>query len=173
MFFVPGTIDNLVLRNTRRQRRINYLKMPLTRSSDPHFTRNYLISMDEAQEITFDIFEILLNFCVFLIFLEILQILKPLIGWDTALLKLKIRVLQRNSEPNKANNSLIWPLFHSKWPHIDRGSSGDHFWHFCNFGEFLCFSDFFGNSPNIEIPYWLRYRTFKVEDIRFIKEFRT
>ena len=173
MFFVPGTIDNLVLGNTRRQRRINYLKMPLTRSSDPHFTRNYLISMDEVQEVTFDIFEILPNFCVFLIFLEILQILKPLIGWDTALLKLKIRVLQRNSEPNKANNSLIWPLFHSKWPHIDRGSSGDHFWHFWNFAQFLCFSDFFGNSPNIETPYWLRYRTFKVEDIRFIKEFRT
>ena len=143
MFFVPGTIDNLVLGNTRRQRRINYLKMPLTRSFDPHFTRNYLISMDEAQGITFVIFEILLNFCVFLIFLEILQILKPLIGWDTALLKLKIRVLQGNSEPNKANNSLIWALFHSKWPHIDRGSSGDHFWHFWNFAEFLWFFVFF------------------------------
>jgi len=173
MFFVPGTIDNLVLRNTRRQRRINYLKMPLTRSSDPHFTRNYLILMDEAQEITFDIFEILLNFGVFLIFLEILQILKPLIGWDTALLKLKIRVSQRNSEPNKANNWLIWHLFHSKWPHIVRGSSGDHFWHFWNFAQFLCFSDFFGNSPNIEIRYWLRYSTFKVKDSRFTKEFRT
>ena len=76
MFFVPGTIDNLVLGNTRRQRRINYLKMPLTRSSDPHFTRNYLISMDGAQEITFDIFEILLDFRVFLIFLQNPQILK-------------------------------------------------------------------------------------------------
>ena len=70
--------------------------------------------MDEAQEITFDIFEILLNFCVFLIFLEILQILKPLMDWNTALLKLNIRVLKGNSEPNKANDSLIWPLFHSK-----------------------------------------------------------
>ena len=80
MFFVAGAIDNLVVGNTRRQRRINYLKMPIIRSSDPYFTRNYLISMDEAQEITFDIFEILLNFCVFLIFLEILQISKPLIG---------------------------------------------------------------------------------------------
>ena len=80
MFFVAGAIDNLVVGNPRRQRRINYLKMPIIRSSDPYFTRNYLISMDEAQEITFDIFEILLNFCVFLIFLEILQISKPLIG---------------------------------------------------------------------------------------------
>ena len=173
MFFVHGTFGILVLGNTRRQRRINYLIMPITRSSDPHFTRNYLISMDEAQEITFDIFEILLNFCVFLIFLEILQILKPLIGWDTALLKLKIRVLQRNSEPNKANNSLIWPLFHSKWRRIDWGSSGDHFWHFWIFAQFLCFSDFFGNPPNIETPYWLRYSTFKVEDMHFTKEFRT
>ena len=126
--------------------------MPIIRSSDPYFTRNYLISMDEAQEITFDIFEILLNFCVFLIFLEILQISKPLIGWDTALLKLKIRVLQRNSEPNKANNSLIWPLLHSKGPHIDRGSSGDHFWYFWNFAQFLGFSDFFGNSQKNENP---------------------
>ena len=54
--------------------------LPLTRSSDLYFTRNDLISMEEAQEITFDIFGILLNFCVFLIFLEIPQILKPLIG---------------------------------------------------------------------------------------------
>ena len=60
--------------------------------------------MDEAQEITFDIFEILLNFCVFLIFLEIPQILKPLIGCDTGLLKLKIYVLYMDSEPNTANN---------------------------------------------------------------------
>ena len=173
MFFVPGTFDILVLGNTRRQRRINYLIMPITRSSDPHFTRNYLISMDEAQEITFDIFEILLNFCVFLIFLEILQMLKPLIGWDTALSKMKIRVLQRNSEPNKGNNSLIWHLFHSKWPRIDRGISGYHFWHFWNFAQFLSFSDFLGNSPNIEIPYWLRYSTFKVEDMHFTKELWT
>ena len=107
MFLVHGAFDILVLGNTRRQRRINYLIMPITRSSDPHFTQNYLISMDEAQEITFDIFEILLNFCVFLIFFEIVQILKPFIDRGTALLKLKIRVLQRNSEPNKANNSLI------------------------------------------------------------------
>ena len=61
--------------------------------------------MDEAQEVTFDIFEILLNFCVFLIFLEIPQILKPLISWDTAHLKLNICVLQRNSEPTNVNNS--------------------------------------------------------------------
>ena len=54
--------------------------MPITRLSDPHFTLNDLILIEEAQEITFDIFEILLNFSVFLIFLEILQILKPLIG---------------------------------------------------------------------------------------------
>ena len=129
--------------------------------------------MNEAQEITFDIFEILLNFCVFLIFLEILQILKPVIGWDTAFLKLKIHVLQRNSEHYNANNSLIWSRFYSNWPYNDRGSSGDHFWHFWNFAEFLCFSDFFGNSPNIETPYWLIYSTFKVEDMRFTKGFRT
>jgi len=73
--------------------------MSITRLSDPHFTRNDLILLEEAQEITFDIFEILLNFSVFLIF--------------------------------------------------------------------------FGNSPNIETPYWLRYSTFKVEDMRFTKEFRT
>ena len=126
--------------------------MPITRLSDANFTLNDLILIEEAQEITFDIFEILLNFCVFLIFLEIPQILKPLIGWDTALLKLKICVLQRDSELNTATNSLIWPLFHSKWPHIDGGSSGDHFWHFWNFAEFLCFSEFFGNSLKNENP---------------------
>ena len=81
--------------------------MPITRLSDPHFTLNDLILIDEAQEITFDIFEILLNFSVFLIFLEILQILKPLIGRDTVLLKLTICVLQRDSELNTATNSLI------------------------------------------------------------------
>ena len=53
--------------------------MQITRLSDPHFTQNDLILMGEAQEITFDIFEVLLNFCVFLIFLEILQTLKALI----------------------------------------------------------------------------------------------
>ena len=143
MFFVHGTFDILVLGNTRRQRRINYLIMPITRSSDPHFTRNYIISRDEAQEITSDIFEILLNFCVFLNFLEILQILKPIIGWDTSLLKLKICVLQRNSESKPASNSLIWPSFHSEWPYIDRGSSGDHFWDFWNFAQFLWFFVFF------------------------------
>ena len=52
----------------------------MTRLSDPHFTLNGLILIEEAQEITFDIVEIFLNFSVFLIFLEILQILKPLIG---------------------------------------------------------------------------------------------
>ena len=77
MFFVAGAIDNLVVGNTRRQRRINYLKMPIIRSSDPYFTRNYLISMDEAQEITFDIFEIFLNFCVFLVFFKISEKMKP------------------------------------------------------------------------------------------------
>ena len=147
--------------------------MPIISLSDPHFILNDIIFIEEAQEITFDIFEILLNFSVFLIFLEILQILKPLIGWDTALLKLTICVLQRDSELNTATNSLIWPLFHSKWPHIDGASSGDYFWHFWNFAEFLCFSDCFWNSPNIETPCWLRYRTFKVEDMRFTKEFRT
>jgi len=200
---------------------------PLPRSSELYFTRNDLISMEEAQEITFDIFGILLNFCVFLIFLEIpwkkktpywprysafkvedmrftkgirtqiclllahptfislemtlyrqrklrrslLTFLKfcsifgvfwffwkfpkkwkPLIDWDTALLKLKICVLQRDSELNTATNSLIWPLFHSEWPHIDGGSSGDHFWHFWNFAEFLCFSEFFGYSLKNENP---------------------
>ena len=45
--------------------------MPITRLSDPHFTLNDIILIEEAQEITFEIFEILLNFCVFLIFLEI------------------------------------------------------------------------------------------------------
>ena len=77
---------------------------------------------------------------------------KPLIGWDTTLLKLKICVLQRDSELNTATNSLIWPLLHSQWPHIDGGSSGDHFWHFWNFAEFLCFSEFFGNSLKNENP---------------------
>ena len=120
--------------------------MPITRLSDPYYTLNDLILIQEAHEITFDIFQILLNFSVFLIFLENLQILKLLIGWDTALLKLTICVLQRHSELNTATNSLIWPLFHSKWPHIGGGSSGDYFWHFWNFAEFLCFSDFFGNS---------------------------
>ena len=112
-------------------------------------------------------------FVFFWIFWKFPKKWKPLIGWDTALLKLKICVLQRDSEPKSASNSLIWPSFHSKWPYIDRGSSGDHFWHFWNFAQFLCFSDFFGNSPNIETPYWLRYSTFKVEDMRFTKGFRT
>ena len=97
----------------------------------------------------------------------------PVFGWDTPLLKLNIWLLQRNPKPNNANSSLMWPPFHSKWPHIGTGSSGDHFWHFWNFAEFLCFSDFFGNFPNIETPYWLRCRTFKVGDMRFTKEFRT
>ena len=73
--------------------------MPLTWSSGLYFTRNDLISTEEAQEITFGIFEILLNFWGFLIFLEI---------------------------PKKMKN-----------------------------------------------PYWLRYNTFKVEDMRFTKGFRT
>ena len=68
---------------------------------------------------------------------------KPRIGWDIALLKLRISLLQRDPKPNTANNSLKWPAFHSKWPHIDTGSSGDHFWHFWNFAQFLCFSVFF------------------------------
>jgi hypothetical protein len=41
---------------------------PITLSLDPYFTRNEFITMQKAQGITFDIFEILLNFCVFLIF---------------------------------------------------------------------------------------------------------
>ena len=106
--------------------------------------------MEEAREITFDIFEILLNFCVFLIFLEISKISKPVIGRDTALLKLKICHLQSNSEPNTVNNWRMWPAFQSKWRHIDGGSSGDHFWHFWNFAEFLYFSDFFGNFQNFQ-----------------------
>ena len=73
--------------------------MPITRPSDPYCTQDDLISIDEAEEITFDIFGILLNFCVFLILLEI---------------------------PKK-----------------------------------------------IKTPYWLRYSTFKVEDMRFTKEFST
>ena len=139
--------------------------MPIISLSDPHFILNDLIFIEEAQEITFDIFEILLNFSVFLIFLEILQILKPLIGWDTALLKLKICVLQRDSELNTATNSLIWPLFHSKWPHIDGGSSGDYFWHFWNFAEFLCFLGFLEISKILKTRYWPRYITVKVEDM--------
>ena len=47
--------------------------MPITRPCDPHMTRNDLISMEEGQEITFDIFEILLNFRVFLCFFENFQ----------------------------------------------------------------------------------------------------
>ena len=147
---------------------------PITHWLDPYFTRNEFITMQKAQEITFDIFEILLNFSIFLIlFCKFPKYWKPLIGWDTALLKLKICVLQRDSEPNTAPNTLIWHSFDPIWPHIDRGSSGDHFWHFWNFAQFLCFSDFFGNSPNIETSYWLRYSTCKVEDSRFTKEFRT
>ena len=46
---------------------------PITRSYDLHFTGNDLISMEEAQDITFDIFEILLNFWLFLILLQILK----------------------------------------------------------------------------------------------------
>ena len=69
--------------------------MPISRSSDPHFTWNDLISIEEAQKITFDIFEILLNFCVFLDFLEISEKMKTRIGWDTALLKSKIWLLQK------------------------------------------------------------------------------
>ena len=41
---------------------------PITGSLNPSFTRNEFITMQKAQEITFDIFEFLLNFCVFLIF---------------------------------------------------------------------------------------------------------
>ena len=70
---------------------------------------------------------------------------KPRIGWDTALLKLKIWLLQRDSEPNTVNNSLQWTAFHSNRSSIDTTSSGDHFWNFWNFPEFLCFSGFFGN----------------------------
>ena len=73
--------------------------MRIIQSSDPNYTRNDLIWRGEAQEITFDLFEILLNFCLLLIFLEILKILKT--------------------------------------------------------------------------PYWLRYSSFNVEDMRFTKEFRT
>ena len=47
--------------------------MLITRPCDPHMTRNDLISMEEGQEITFDIFEILLNFRVFLCFFENFQ----------------------------------------------------------------------------------------------------
>ena len=53
--------------------------MPITRSFDSDFTQDDLISIEEAQEITFDIFEILLNFCVFLIFLEIPKYWNPLL----------------------------------------------------------------------------------------------
>ena len=50
--------------------------MPITRLFDPHLTLNDLIMIEEAQEITFDIFEIFLNFCVFLVFLEISEKMK-------------------------------------------------------------------------------------------------
>ena len=43
---------------------------------DPHFTRENHIMTGEGQEITFDLFEILLNYCVFLIFLKFPKILK-------------------------------------------------------------------------------------------------
>ena len=98
---------------------------------------------------------------------------KLVIGWDTALLKLKICHLQGEWEPNTANNSLMWPPYHTKWHHIDGERSGDHFWHFWNFAELLCFSDFFGNFQNIKTRYWPRYSYFKVEDMPFIKQFRT
>ena len=91
-------------------------------------------------------------FVFFWMFWKLPKKSKPLIGWDTTILKLKICVLQRDSEPNTANNSLKWPPFHSIWPHIDAGSSGDHFWHFWNFPEFLCFSGFFGNFRKNENP---------------------
>ena len=47
--------------------------MPITRLPHPHFTLNDLILIEEAQEITFDIFEILPNFCDFLCFFENFQ----------------------------------------------------------------------------------------------------
>ena len=121
----------------------------------------------------FPIFAILLNFCVFLIFLEIAQKLKPLISWDTGLSKSNICVLKRNSGLKNANNSLIRYPCHSKCPCFDRRSSGDHTRHFWKFAQFSFFSVFFGIPPNIEIPYWLRNRTFKVEHMRLRKKCRT
>ena len=70
---------------------------------------------------------------------------KPVIDGDRTLLKLQICHLQGVWKANIVNNSPKWSPFHSKWHHIDGGSSGDHFWHFWNFAQFLCFSDFFGN----------------------------
>ena len=55
---------------------IENLLLQITRTFEPHITQNSLILMEEARDITFGIFEILLNFCVFLIFLKIPKILK-------------------------------------------------------------------------------------------------
>ena len=49
---------------------------PITGSCDPHFTRNDIVLIEEAEETTFDIFDILLKFCAFPVFLEISKILK-------------------------------------------------------------------------------------------------
>ena len=93
-------------------------------------------------------------------FWKFLKKWKPLIGWDTALLKLKICVLHRDSGPRSAFNIFKWPSFHSKSLYNERGGSGDHFWHFWNFAQFLCFSHFFGNSQNIEHPFMAQLHHF-------------
>ena len=49
--------------------------LQITRVFDSYLTQNDAISMQKTPEITFDIFEILLNFCFFLIFLEIPKVL--------------------------------------------------------------------------------------------------
>ena len=50
--------------------------MPIIRPCHPQFAIHDVIIMDEAQEITFDILEILLDFRIFLIFLQNPQILE-------------------------------------------------------------------------------------------------
>jgi len=110
-------------------------------------------------------------FVFFWVFWKFPKKWKPRIGWDTALLKLRMWLLQRDSEPNTTNISLKWPAFHSNWPHIDAASSGDYFWHFWNFPEFLCFSHFFGNSDNATKK-WTFFRTEKFRSKNFEKNWR-
>ena len=97
----------------------------------------------------------------------------PVFGWNTSLLKLKIWLLQRTPKPENSNISLMRPPLHSKWPYLDTGSSWDHFWHFWNVVNFCVFLTFLEIPKILNILYWLRYSTFKVEGMASTKESKT
>ena len=126
--------------------------LPITRVFDSYFTRNtsYWCRNLPTSRLTF------LKFCSIFVFFSFFwkfpKYWTPVIGWDTALLKLKIWLLQRTPKPENSNISLMQPPFRSKWPYLDTGSSWDHFWHFWNFVNFCVFLTF------LEIPKILNTR---------------